>query len=384
LKAIEDYQNEFRFHFPHEHRPAGRNAKTTPLTPVWAAMNAEFTVVNGWERVDYIKLGAEVANVQNGVGIAEVNGFNRIEITGADRHAFLDRMICGRVTKKDGRVGLGYLLNHHGMIKAEATVANIPASDRGEARVWYGSAAASEYHDMDWLQAHLRDDEDVQLRSLTNDVTILVLAGPKARDVLSACSRGDWSKEAFPWLSLRECFIGFSPAIVMGVSFSGELAYEIHIPNAHLYAAWLALQEAGAAHGIKPFGARAVDAMRMEKGFLHWKADLLTEFDPFETGLDRFVKIDKGDFVGRDALLVRQSGGVRKQLVSLNIDATHAPAHGGASLMQGDRVVGTVTSGDWGYRVGMNLAYAFVEPGLASVGTQMMLDLCGDMVGAEA
>jgi len=140
LKAIEDYQNEFRFHFPHEHRPAGRNAKTTPLTPVWAGMNAEFTVVNGWERVDYIKpsadfhptmgfgfdeafdvVGAEVANVQNGVGIAEVNGFNRIEITGADRHAFLDRMICGRVTKKDGRVGLGYLLNHHGMIKAETT-----------------------------------------------------------------------------------------------------------------------------------------------------------------------------------------------------------------------------------------------------------------------
>jgi dimethylglycine dehydrogenase len=402
LKAIEDYQNEFRFHFPHEHRPAGRNAKTTPLTPVWAAMGAEFTVVNGWERVEYIKpsaefhptlgfgfdeafdvVGAEVANVQSGVGIAEVNGFNRIEITGADRHTFLDRMICGRVTKQDGRVGLGYLLNHHGMIKAEATVANIPASDRGPARVWYGSAAASEYHDMDWLQAHLRADEDVSLRSLTNDMTILVLAGPKARDVLSGCARGDWSKAAFPWLSLRECFIGFAPATVMGVSFSGELAYEIHVPNAHLYSAWLALNEAGAAHGLKPFGARAVDAMRVEKGFLHWKADLLTEFDPFETGLDRFVKMDKGDFVGREALLVRQSGGVRKQLVSLKIDATHAPAHGGASLMQGDRVVGTVTSGDWGHRVGMNLAYAFVEPGLARVGTQMALDLCGDMVGAE-
>ncbi len=402
LKAIEDYQNEFRFHFPHEHRPAGRNAKTTPLTPVWAAMGAEFTVVNGWERVDYIKpsedfhptlgfgfdeafdlVGAEVANVQTGVGIAEVNGFNRIEITGADRHAFLDRMICGRVTKKDGRVGLGYLLNHHGMIKAEATVANIPASDRGAARVWYGSAAASEYHDMDWLSAHLREGEDVSLRSLTNDFTILVLAGPKARDVLSGCARGDWSKEAFPWLSLRECFIGFAPATVMGVSFSGELAYEIHVPNAHLYAAWLALQEAGAAHGLKPFGARAVDAMRMEKGFLHWKADLLTEFDPFETGLDRFVAMDKGDFVGREALLIRQTGGARKRLVSLKIDTEMTPAHGGASLMQGDRVVGTVTSGDWGYRVGMNLAYAFVEPGLAAVGTQMMLDLCGDMVAAE-
>ncbi|NBT31242.1 MAG: FAD-dependent oxidoreductase, partial [Rhodobacteraceae bacterium] len=174
-KAIEDYQNEFRFHFPNEHRPAGRNAKTTPLTPVLAAEGAEFTVVNGWERVDYIKpspgfhpslsfnfdeafdvVAAEVANVATNVGLAEVNGFNRIEITGKDRHTFLDRMICGTVTKRDGRVGLGYLLNHHGCVKAEATVANLPASDRGPSRVWYGSAAASEYHDMDWLTAHLQ------------------------------------------------------------------------------------------------------------------------------------------------------------------------------------------------------------------------------------
>ncbi|WP_150121207.1 FAD-dependent oxidoreductase, partial [Sulfitobacter sp. HI0076] len=131
LKAIEDYQNEFRFHFPHEHRPAARPAKTTPLTPVMAAEGAEFTVVNGWERVDYIKpspdfhptlsfdfdeafdvVAAEVKNVAENVGLCEVNGFNRFEITGSDRHSFLDRMFCGVVTRRDGRVGLGYLLNH--------------------------------------------------------------------------------------------------------------------------------------------------------------------------------------------------------------------------------------------------------------------------------
>jgi len=151
LKAIEDYQNEFRFHFPHEHRPAARPAKTTPLTPVMAAEGAEFTVVNGWERVDYIKpspdfhptlsfdfdeafdvVAAEVKNVAENVGLCEVNGFNRFEITGSDRHSFLDRMFCGVVTRRDGRVGLGYLLNHRGMVKGEATVANLPASDRGQ------------------------------------------------------------------------------------------------------------------------------------------------------------------------------------------------------------------------------------------------------------
>ena len=401
LKAIEDYQNEFRFHFPHEHRPAGRPAKTTPLTPIMAAEGAEFTVVNGWERVDYIKpsadfhpslsfdfdeafdlIGDEVRAVQTQVGLCEVNGFNRIEITGADRHRFLDRMVCGAVTKKQGRVGLGYLLNHHGMIKSEATFANLPASDRGPERVWYGSAAASERHDMDWLTSHLRADEDVQLRSLTNDQTILVLAGPKARDVLSAAARGDWSAQAFPWLSLRECFVGIAPATVMAVSFSGELAYEIHVPNASLYAAYLALREAGTEHGLRLFGARAVESMRMEKGFLHWKADLLTEFDPYETGLARFVKEDKPEFIGRDALMARKAAGPAKQLVTLSVSTRQAPTHPGASVMMEGQVVGTVTSGAWGYRTGLNLAYAFVDPDLSAAGNTLAIDLCGELVSA--
>ncbi|PSL20545.1 GcvT family protein [Shimia abyssi] len=399
LKAIEDYQNEFRFHFPHEHRPAGRPAKTTPLTPIWAAQNAEFTVVNGWERVDYIKpardfhptlgysfdetfdlVAAEVQNVQTNVGLCEVNGFNRIEITGRDRHTFLDRMVCGTLPRRLGRVGLTYLLNHHGCIKAEATIANLPASDRGPERVWYGSAAASEFHDMDWLRANLRPEEDVQLHSLTNDQTILVLAGPNARTVLAHCARGNWSKSAFPWLSVRECTIGFAPATVMGVSFSGELAYEIHIPNASLYAAYIALTEAGEPYGLKPFGARAVDSMRLEKGFLHWKSDLITEFDPFETGLTRFVKPTKPEFIGQSALLERSLP--RRKLVSLHVKGTHAPAQPGASVMLDDQVVGTVTSGEWGHRTQLNLAYAFVDPKISPPTTKCEIDLCGKLTAA--
>ena len=396
LKAIEDYQNEFRFHFPHEHRPAGRPAKTTPLTPILAAEGAEFTVVNGWERADYFKptpefaethsfkfnevfdvVKAEIAAVQSGAGLCEVNGFNRYELTGGDVHQFLDRMICGAVPRKSGRVGLGYLLNHQGMLKAEATIANLP-----DGRVWYGSAAAAEWHDMDWLQQHLRDDEDVQIRSLTNDQTILVLAGPRSREVMQAVSRADWSDDAFPWLSVRTCFIGIAPATVMSVSFSGERAYEIHVPNNQLYAAYLALRQAGQDHDLTLFGARAVESMRLEMGYLHWKSDILTEFDPFETGLSRFVKMDKPDFIGKAALARRRAKGPTRQLVTLEIDGHTAPAHPGASLMQDDRVVGTVTSGDWGHRVGKNLAYAFIDPALAQPGTETLIDIIGNLVPA--
>ena len=401
LKAIEDYQNEFRFHFPNEHRPAGRMAKTTPLTPILAAEGAEFTVVNGWERAEFFKptpdfhvthgfhfdesfpvVAEEVAAVQNSVGLCEVNGFNRIEITGSDAASFLDRMICGRLPRKAGRVGLAYLLNHHGMLKAEATLANIPASDRGPERIWYGSAAASEFHDMDWLRAHLHADEDVQITSLTNDMTILVVAGPKARDVMQLVSRADWSAAAFPWLSVRECFIGFAPATVMAVSFSGELAYEIHIPNASLYAAYLALLDAGKAHGIRLFGAHAVEAMRLEKGYLHWKAEILTEFDPFETGLERFVQMEKENFIGKESLAERVKAGPSRRLVTLLLDHGSAPAHGGASVIHGGEVVGTVTSGGYGHRINRNIAYAFVKPELAAEGTALRIDVLGHLAPA--
>ncbi len=396
LKAIEDYQNEFRFHFPHEHRPAGRPMKTTPLTPILAAEGAEFGTVNGWERMAYIKPSAdfhethsfrfteafdvvakEIKSLQASVGLTEVNGFNRIEITGTDARDWLDTMFCGQVTKKPGRVGLGYLLNHHGCVKGEATLANLDAET-----IWYGSAAASEWHDMDWLRAHLPKGKDIQLRSLTNDYTILVLAGPKSRDVLAAASRGDWSAAGFPWLAVRRAFVGIAPAVVMAVSFSGELAYEIHVPNALLYSAYLALRKAGEAHGLTLFGSQAVESMRLEKGYLHWKADLITEFDPFETGLHRFVDLSKPDFIGKAALGRRKAEGTRRQLVSLVLDCTHAPAHGGDSVVMEGSVVGTVTSAGWGHRVGRNIAYAFVDPGFAAEGTSLTVEVIGEPVPA--
>ena len=405
LKAIEDYQNEFRFHFPHEHRPAGRPAKTTPLTPILQAEGAEFTVINGWERVDYIKpdpafqasltfnfdesfelVAQEVKAVQHKVGLCEVSGFNRFEITGADRYQFLDRLFCGTVPKRNGRIALGYLLTPQGMVKSEATLANLPTNDleneHERGRIWYGSAAASEYHDMDWLLDHRLPSEQVAIKSLTNAQTVLVLAGPKARAVLLSCARGDWSANAFPWLSVRECYIGHAPATIMNISFSGELAYEIHIPNESLLAAYVMLKEAGKPHDLTLFGARAVESMRLEKSFLHWKADILTEFDAFETGLGRFVRLDKGEFIGKSALLERQHKPPRRALVTLSVDTDEAPAHGGASLIHNDKVVGTVTSGAWGHRTGLNLALAFVQPEYAELGTKLDLNLCGTLVKA--
>jgi dimethylglycine dehydrogenase len=376
LKAVEDYQNEFRFHLPHEHRPAGRPAKTTPLTPVLAAKGAEFGVVNGWERATFYKpspdfhethtfrwanwepvVAAEISVVRERVGIMEVSGFNRFEITGAGARDWLDGLMCGRTPRRTGKVGLAYFLTEKGNVLGEATLALID-----DETVWYGSAAASENHDWDWLTAYLPADGSVAMRSLTNTHTILVVAGPRSRDVLAAAApRMDWSAAAFPWLSVRRAMIGHAEAVAISVSFSGELAWELHVPSEQAHAAYLAMTEAGAEHGMTHFGLYATESMRIEKGYSGWKSDLITEYDPFESGLERFVTLDKPVFPGKAALEAKRGTPRRRQFVTLRIDSDMAPAHAGDSVLAEDQVVGTVTSAAWGHRVDESLAMAFVD-----------------------
>jgi dimethylglycine dehydrogenase len=395
-KAVEDYQNEFRFHMPHEFRPAGRLAKTTPLYLSLQAAGAEFGVVNGWERALYYKpdvafrehhsfrfnetfpvIASEVRAVAERVGLMEVSGFNRFEITGRGVHDWLDRISCSRVPRKPGKVGLCYLLSEHGNVLAEATIATF-ASDR----VWYGSAAAAEYHDMDWLKSQLPRDGSIRIESLTNTHTILVVAGPRSRELLQMVApRTDWSAAAFPWLSARNVCIGHFAVTALSVSFSGELAFELHVPNERLLGCYRELTLAGSNLGLAHFGNLAVESMRIEKGFRHWKADLITEFNPIESGLARFVKMDK-EFIGKPALQAMLAKGPRRAFVALELDSRVAAAHGGDSILHHDKVVGTVCSAAWGYRVGKNLALAFIAPEFAAPGNALSALVLGEQVPA--
>ncbi|HSF93943.1 MAG TPA: aminomethyltransferase family protein, partial [Thermohalobaculum sp.] len=250
----------------------------------------------------------------------------------------------------------------------------------GEDRFWWGSAAAAEQHDRDWLMAS--KPQGVDLTSLTGSHTTLVVAGPRARDLLAAVSpRTDWSRDAFPWLSVCDCCIGHAGALAMSVSFSGELAWELHIPNEQLCAVHEILSEAGGAFGLGGFGLYATESMRIEKGYRHWKADLITEFDPHESGLGRFLNMDH-DFPGRESLEEKAGQPPRKVFVTLEVHDDAAPAHAGDSLFDGRRVVGTVTSAAWGHRVGKNLAMAFVEPSFGAVGSALSIDILGRSIPA--
>jgi len=211
-----------------------------------------------------------------------------------------------------------------------------------------------------------------------------VLAGPQSRALLQSVSpRCDWSSDAFPWLRAQSMFIGHAEVMAMTVSFSGELAYELHVPNEQLYLVWKTLNEAGAAHSLGYFGLYATESMRLEKGYLHWKADLIVEHNPYEARLEHFVKLDKADFIGKAALLEQIERGPRKLLVSLTVDCEIAPAHGGDPVFAGEHQVGSVTSAGYGHRVSKNIAYAYIDPDSAGIGSALSVGILGERYPAE-
>jgi dimethylglycine dehydrogenase len=396
-KSIEDYQMEFQWHMPHEHRPAGRTAKTTSLYPILKEKGAEFTVINGWERATFFKptpdfvedhtyrfpnwhsvVAKEVEAVTSGVGIMEIDGFNRFEISGSGARNWLDSLLCSRVPKKPGKVNLCYFLTDKGNVSGEATLALLE-----EDKLWWGSATVAEFHDRDWLEEHLPEGSDIKIKSLTGSYTTLVIAGPKSRELMSFVSpRTDWSAEAFPWMSARTCHIGIAEALAMSISFSGEQAFELHIPNEQLFAAYQTLCHAGEPLGLTHFGMYALDSMRLEMGYGHWKSDLITEFNPIEAGLEKLVNWKK-DFVGKAGLEKQMALGNRKQRVILEIDSVEAPCQPGEAIFEGEKVVGSITSAAYGYRSDKNLAMGYVDPQYSGVGTQLSVFLLAQKIDAK-
>ncbi len=315
----------------------------------------------------------EIASLRRGVGLAELSGFNRLRITGPDPMGWLDTLTCSRVPTAPGKVGLCYFLTGNGNVAMEATVVEL---DDGS--VWFSSAAAAQDHDRDWLTEHCPADSGIDRESLTDTHATLVIAGPRTRDLLAAVSpRTDWSQRAAPWLTARRCSIGHVEAVAMVVSFSGEQAVELHVPNTQLHAVFELLDDAGRGFDLGLFGNHAIESMRLEKGYCHWKAELITEFNPFEAGLERFVELGK-DFPGKDGLERQRRAGNRRELAVLRLDSRRAPAHPGETVFDNGRPVGVVTSGAWGHRTDQNLAFAYLEPSVAGIGTELEVLLIGE------
>ena len=388
-KAVEEYQREFIFHRPDEHRPAGRRAKCTPLYDTLAAAGAEFGVINGWERVLYVhpteddfehvpafrfstfhdQVGREARAVRENVGLVEISGFTRFLIEGDGAAEWFDGLSAGRMPAV-GRTGLAYVSDDQGRFRSEFTVTRL-----GEDRFWLLSAAAAEWHDLDLLN-EVERPAGVTITNLTDSHNALMVAGPRSRDVLAAVTDHPLDNAAFPWLSTRPIGVAGVEVRALRVSFTGELGWELHLPMEHSVAVYEALAEAGRPLGMVPFGLLATESMRVEKNYRAWKSDLHTEYTVLEAGLDRFVDLDK-QFRGRDAIMARRTAGDRRRFVAFEVDNDAASAHSGDPIWNGDDLIGVVTSGAYGFTLEKNIAMGYVDPHFAEPGTELTIEVIG-------
>ncbi|NQV99523.1 MAG: FAD-dependent oxidoreductase, partial [Rhodospirillales bacterium] len=392
-KNEEAYAHVFVTHFPDEEREAARPLRTAPCYDRMKALGAVFGQKYGWERPNWFApegtaavddwsfrrsgwfehVGNECRNVQQNVGILDMTAFAKCRISGRGAEAFLDHLVANRIPKKPGRVNLCHALNSQGGVRSEFTITRNP-----DGSFYLVSAGAMESFDHDYLKKQMPDDGSVRFDHLTTQIGVLVIAGPKSRELMARVSDADFSNAAFPWLSVQQTDIGLAASTVARVNFVGELGWEIHHPLEMQNHVFDALMAAGADLGIKPFGIRAMDSMRLEKSYRLVGTELSIEYAAYESGLERFVHPDKGDFIGRDALLAWRDRGFANRFVTLEVhDVSDADALGNNPIFLDNQTVGRATGGGYGFRLGKSLALAMVLPDQAAVGTELEMDILG-------
>jgi len=409
-KATETYQHEYAPAFPLEERAAGRPLRRSPLHSRLAGCGAHFGVRGGWERALWYDpsqpdahanahagasdslsfrrqrgwnrlVGEEVRAVRSGVGIMDLPGFTRLLIEGPGAAAFLDQLLCSRLPPLN-RVALAYALNAQGRIVSEFTLTRIAPGS-----FYAMSAAAAEWHDEDVLSQFLPTDGSVRIQRLTESADALVLAGPRSRALLSQITTADLSNDAFPWLSARSIDIGGARVLALRVSYAGELGWELHAGNEDMPRLYEAAMEAGSAHGLRRFGLYALDSLRIDKCYRGWKSDFDSTISPWEASLDRFVDMDKPQFIGRDALVAQRVRGIARRLVPLVLqDPGSADALTGSPIYRAseptNEAIGFVTSGTWSYTLECSVALGYVRAGEDAPGTTLYIDILGERCAA--
>ena len=390
IKNEEAYEHVFVNHFPMEERPAARPAKAPPIYDRLDKAGAVWGARFGWERPNWFApagtkrediysfrrsnwfehVGNEVRAMRENVGLMELSSFAKYEVEGSGAREWLDRMVANNIPKGVGRMSLSHALNPSGSVRSEFTISRMSDGLLGERFFLVGPGAAHDY-DLDFLTKSMPRDGSVHLRDVTNQYGVLVLAGPNSRKVLEKIADADVSNEAFKWLTMREIPVGFCPNVrVMRVNFVGSLGWELHHPIEYQIQLFEALRQAGAEFRIANVGMRAMDSMRLEKSYRLWGTDLNAENTILEAGLNRFVRLNKGEFTGRDALVLQQERGVPNQYCTIEIDADDADPFGNEPVLLDGEVIGRGTAGGYGHFVGKSLMLGYVKTEHAVIGQE--------------
>jgi dimethylglycine dehydrogenase len=400
-KVRENYGRRFRIAYPNEQLPAGRPLLTSPVhdrldaaNAVWGAsyglehalwFQRAADVVPGSERLETATLrrsnaweavAEECHAVREGVGLIETTNFAKYEFTGPGARAYLDGILANRLPGT-GRIALSPMLNDSGRLIGDFTVAALPpasASDGPERLLVFGSGAAERYHQR-WFDAHLPADGSARYRTLGPSLTGLSIAGPGSRELLAGLTSDDVSREALGFLQVREMHVGMVPALVGRISFTGDLGYELWVEPGYQATLFDLLVRAGREHGLRLFGAHALNSLRLEKSFGSWATEYRPVYDPYEAGLGAFVKPDKGDFVGRDVVARSRETAPTRRLVTFTVEVDDGPdaadVIGDEPIWHDGGVVGWVTSGGYAHTCRQSVAMGYVPAELAGSGFEI-------------
>jgi len=407
-RATELYQNEYAIAFPDDEWPAGRPRDTTPLYDTLKAKGAQFGARGGWERATWFpqdddsiepapsfhrtnwfdRVGEECRHVRGKVGLLDLGGFTKFEVRGEGAAEWLDHLIAGKLPR-EGRLSLSYFCAEDGGVWSEMTITRM-----GENHFFLTSAAAAKWHDWQWLEEHLPADSAISLTDVTRDYGTLVVAGPRSRELLQTMTNADLSNGSFPWLSFQHLQLGAAEVVAMRVNYVGELGWELHVPVAKQAELYNELMKAGEAFELRDFGMYAMESMRLEKCYRAWKAELDHEYSPLRSGLDRFVNLDKKEFIGHEAIKKEAQGELPDVFAPFTLDdagsletSDDIDAIYGCPVCVDGEVVGYTTSGGYGHCLEKSIALGYIRPDLATPGTKVAIRMFGTdraaTVGAE-
>jgi dimethylglycine dehydrogenase len=385
-KGFQDYGLTYATPLPGEEFPAARDCRLSSLHHTLKEKGAVFTQTFGWERPKWFSLDGreeehsyrrnnvfevvrdECQAVRERVGVIDLTGFAKYDVTGVDAEAFLNRVLANRMPRRDGGIALAHFLSKNGRILGEATVTR-----RSSSHFYLLSAASAELRDLDHLLQQVHAGEQVEIHNATEERGVIVLAGPRARDVLGSLTDVSLESADFPWRSAQEIDIAGISTLALRINYVGELGWELHPPMADLPALYTALWAAGEAHGIADFGLYALNSLRMEKAYRGWGAELTNEVTMLEADMARFFGSAKEDFVGKTATETGEAGPLR--LVYFEVDAENADVRGGEPIFLNDACIGVTTSGGYGYAVEKSLGFGYVPPEQSAPGSVMDIGL---------
>ncbi|HZB00753.1 MAG TPA: glycine cleavage T C-terminal barrel domain-containing protein [Actinomycetota bacterium] len=399
-RAYEVYATYYDIHYPGEERQAGRPLKLPPAYTQLEALGAEFGEKSGWERVNWFRSNEDPAHedrrphgwagehwstaivtehlaCRERAALFDESSFAKIEVSGSDAAAFLQRICANDIDRRVGSVVYTQMLNRRGGIESDLTVTRL-SDDRF--RLVIGTAFGN--HDLAWIRKQLGAGQRVNVRDVTGAFACYGIWGPGARDVLVSATDADLSNDAFPYLTAQAIHVGMAPCLALRVTYVGELGWEVYTPTEFGASLFEELLRAGRDHGMVPAGYRAIDSLRVEKGYLAWGADLTPEEDPFQAGLGFAVDMEK-DFLGREALRARRGRSDRPRLACLVLDDPRATVLGNEPVFREADVVSRVTSGGAGYAVDRSIAFAYLPPALIEPGTRLETEVFGERVGTE-